>query len=176
MWGVGKKRGDARGETQRQKSGGWRPVINDPVCGAPIRWLAHGLDEDLICRCLSSSLESFNRSTCTWRMIYLLTATRRQARTSIRFTNPRHAIRDGKVGNAPWLRLLDDFFGTSQPAAVFNIHQSDNFPSALHFVQSKDVIYACVCLCFASYISHSLFHLDTKRQASINLTAEILYF
>ena len=159
MWGVGKKRGDARGETQRQKSGGWRPVINDPVCGAPIRWLAHGLDEDLICRCLSSSLESFNRSTCTWRMIYLLTATRRQARTSIRFTNPRHAIRDGKVGNAPWLRLLDV---SSAPASrpLYWTSTNQTFFRRPYISSNRKTLSMRVYICSASHL-HIMLSLST---------------
>jgi hypothetical protein len=38
-------------------------------------------------------------------------------------------------------------FGTGKPAALFDIHQSDIFPSGMHLAQqSKGFMYVCVSL------------------------------
>ena len=100
-----KKRGDARGK-RRDKSpvgGEWRRVDYYRSClrspNQVAYWLTHGLDRIPTYRCLQCYSESFNRSTCTWKMI--------------NYTNRHNA---GKQGQAFALPTQDTPSVTARPA------------------------------------------------------------
>jgi hypothetical protein len=101
---------------------------------------------------------------------------------AFRFANPRHAIRHGKVGNAPWLRLLDGSSFRSAPASRPLYSTSTNqtfFRRPYLLLNNRKVL---ICVRFASHRTYSLFlHLgkmlsNTKCQDIVGIELAISLF
>ena len=140
--GCGRKAWRCTGQDSQRQSFRWVETwIIDPLCGAPIKRLAHGPDAVLSSRCRCHSLSCLKLCyviNVYLQMIYSLTATTPASKNKhlalpdqeTPSATARSAMRLG-FGCLMVLRL----FGTGKPAALFDIHQSDIFPSAMSFAQ-----------------------------------------